>query len=553
MPTRFVLPYADIGAGIQPSSGALLYFYETGTTTLKDTYSDSAATTPNANPVVANSVGVFGDIWLSGTYKVVLRDSTGSTRWEADPILDEVSALKAELIATNGSSLITHTHSAIDYNLAAYLSNRYVVNAADYGVSTSGTGTENQAALQLALNTGLNVKLPEGVIEVDGAGVKFTTTRQVLLGHGYSSAINYTGAGTAIDFDGWAGCAVEDLLVYSATAAVGINIQPNAGSTRFAHWWRLNRVMVVGTTPNWGSTALGSAIEGFSTAGIRVQRSYYGAAYNCEASWVDGSGFLGLNEHNANMYYGCQTRNCNIGVNWGGANASNGSSWIGGAVENSVGTETAGIFVGESDRNNFLGVRMECSYGTHIIVNPPTGIAQENQFIGCIMGGTAASMTLGDATGTSIVRGTFVSGGKMSGALVVNSDCTQTHIEMSGTSASGIAVTDNGYGTIMHLDPTSTGRYYERATTANTSATSVETTIAGGSVEKDYNDSYLNMSFSNLANAFRFENVNAGGTELAIFRMGAYRLWVNPADGKLYLSGATPTSGTDGTVVGAQT
>ena len=88
MTSRFVLPLADVGAGLTPSSGAQLFFYETGTTTPKDTYSDSAGTTPNANPVVANSVGVFPDIFISGTYKVVLKNSDGIQQWAADPITE---------------------------------------------------------------------------------------------------------------------------------------------------------------------------------------------------------------------------------------------------------------------------------------------------------------------------------------------------------------------------------------------------------------------------------------------------------------------------------
>ena len=47
MASRFILPYADVGQGVKPASGAKLYFYDTGTTTLKDTYSDNTLLTPN--------------------------------------------------------------------------------------------------------------------------------------------------------------------------------------------------------------------------------------------------------------------------------------------------------------------------------------------------------------------------------------------------------------------------------------------------------------------------------------------------------------------------
>ena len=55
-------------------SGAQLFFYEVGTSTKKNTYSDSAKTLLNANPVVADSAGRFGDIFMltDAQYKVVL-------------------------------------------------------------------------------------------------------------------------------------------------------------------------------------------------------------------------------------------------------------------------------------------------------------------------------------------------------------------------------------------------------------------------------------------------------------------------------------------------
>ena len=109
MTSRFVLPIADVGAGITPSSGALLYFYETGTTTPKDTYSDSAGTTPNANPVVANSLGQFPDIFINGTYKVVLKNSAGVQSWSADPVSEYL--ILSDLSASNGSLLTTIVNS----------------------------------------------------------------------------------------------------------------------------------------------------------------------------------------------------------------------------------------------------------------------------------------------------------------------------------------------------------------------------------------------------------------------------------------------------------
>jgi|GEM_PF-3777794 len=79
MSSRFIMPFADVGRGITPSSGAKLFFYADDGVTLKDTYSDQLSTpTPNSNPVIADSAGVFGDIYLSGSYKVTLTDNNGT-------------------------------------------------------------------------------------------------------------------------------------------------------------------------------------------------------------------------------------------------------------------------------------------------------------------------------------------------------------------------------------------------------------------------------------------------------------------------------------------
>lgn len=156
MASRFILPYADVGSGILPSSGAKLFFYETGTSTPKDTYTDSAATIPNANPVIADSTGLFGDIWISGTYKVVLKDKNDVQIWEADPIVDTVtsSVIIAPISfdpkdygATAGVDSNTEIQDCYDAANAAggtvYLSGTYrsddSINV--YSLKTTGPGT----------------------------------------------------------------------------------------------------------------------------------------------------------------------------------------------------------------------------------------------------------------------------------------------------------------------------------------------------------------------------------------------------------------------------
>jgi hypothetical protein len=89
MSDRFYAPrfqaFDDNG---DPLPGAKLFFYEAGTTTPAETYSDAARTQPNANPVIADSAGRFGNIFLTSgdAYKAVLKTADDVTVWTADPI-----------------------------------------------------------------------------------------------------------------------------------------------------------------------------------------------------------------------------------------------------------------------------------------------------------------------------------------------------------------------------------------------------------------------------------------------------------------------------------
>lgn len=82
------LKYRAMSSAGVPLSGAKLYFYETGTTTPLATYSDEALTSANANPVVADSYGWFGEIYLKTdqAYRVKLTTSAGVTQWTLDGI-----------------------------------------------------------------------------------------------------------------------------------------------------------------------------------------------------------------------------------------------------------------------------------------------------------------------------------------------------------------------------------------------------------------------------------------------------------------------------------
>ena len=70
-------------------SGGKLRFKTSGSDSLKDTYSNVGLSSANANPVVLDSAGRAPDIFLSGTYRVELLDSSDVMIWQRDPVGDD--------------------------------------------------------------------------------------------------------------------------------------------------------------------------------------------------------------------------------------------------------------------------------------------------------------------------------------------------------------------------------------------------------------------------------------------------------------------------------
>lgn len=86
--------------------GGLVYMYIPATTTPKTTYSDSAGTVPNANPLTLDSLG-SAQIWGSGAYRQIVKDSLGNTIWDADT-LDPSSV---SILTSNNTFTGTNTFS----------------------------------------------------------------------------------------------------------------------------------------------------------------------------------------------------------------------------------------------------------------------------------------------------------------------------------------------------------------------------------------------------------------------------------------------------------
>jgi len=125
--------FSPIGNGVQflnPSSGALLSgglinTYLAGTTTPTSTYTTSAGTTPNANPIVLNANGaVPSEIWLivGINYKFVITDSLSNTVLTLDNLTgidDPILTGSSEWIVQSTPTFIASNQFSVVGNLTS--------------------------------------------------------------------------------------------------------------------------------------------------------------------------------------------------------------------------------------------------------------------------------------------------------------------------------------------------------------------------------------------------------------------------------------------------
>lgn len=177
-----------------PLAGGLVYTYVAGTTTPLATYSDQEIT-PNANPVVLDSNGE-ADIILAAasTYKIVLKDSAGSTQWTVDNVAGTGSGT-----AVSGGWTAFVSHSVTDGQSATNLSGETFTSASYTSVDYSfevirGTTVNASGEFSAQLQNG-TWRIVLGPYRGDIHGVTFTlsgTTTQQLLAALNSGAGNGT-------------------------------------------------------------------------------------------------------------------------------------------------------------------------------------------------------------------------------------------------------------------------------------------------------------------------------------------------------------------------
>lgn len=153
--------------------GAKLFFYENGTTTLQDTFSDAALTTPNTNPVICDGDGRVPPIYMgdSTIYSVTLTDANDVQIAQTDDYNGAIEILSA-LSGNSGAIVINGTTLTVN-TTTGFFANQ---NVADFSAlftnsNASGSGLRIQAGTN-ASQTALLVedRLGNDLLSVNGVG-----------------------------------------------------------------------------------------------------------------------------------------------------------------------------------------------------------------------------------------------------------------------------------------------------------------------------------------------------------------------------------------------
>lgn len=203
MANRLLPPgYQIFDANGDPASGALCYTYEAGTSTPKITYSDGGGTIPNANPIVADSAGRFGNIFADfGDYRIIVQTSAGVTLFTADPVFSSDSA--GTVPGAGFRNLLVNADFSVDQRLATSITDDVYCLDCWYGLAQTGNiGITAQSLQALGIPTNIRLTQPDvgaqriGLAQiVEAANCRYLKNADVVLSgkirHSLAAPIRY--------------------------------------------------------------------------------------------------------------------------------------------------------------------------------------------------------------------------------------------------------------------------------------------------------------------------------------------------------------------------
>ena len=251
---------AFAGAGAQfsdsngePLTGGLIYTYLAGTSTPATTYTNSAGTANNTNPIVLNSAGrTPAEIWLDGgvVYKFILKDSAlvqiGS--YDNIPAINDTTSI-SNIITVAGTNTLTGlaTPALVGYATGAQYS--FIVQNTNTAAVTIDIDTLGVKSITkfgtTALVAGDLIAGAIALIEYDGTRFQLVNAVATVFDNitvdyiKETTTVSATAATGTVNYD----VATQSVLYYTTNASANwtLNIRGSASAT-------LNSLMSTGQT-----------------------------------------------------------------------------------------------------------------------------------------------------------------------------------------------------------------------------------------------------------------------------------------------------------------
>lgn len=270
MSQLFSLPLQQIFSSTpEVLNGAKLFFYESGTSTKLDTYSDEDLTSANSNPVVLDSSGRFPSlIFLQNQkYKVVIAPKTDSDPptspiWTADPVsttdFESVQILKTGSGAPTG--VVAGTAGSAGVIATAYLdytSNIYYVCSTTGDAASAGWTAINASAATPS------VPPPQGYLTL------VTGTPVITSDQASKTTVYYTpDKGNLIPIYNGSSFTPTTFSELSLTL-----VASHVASTIYDIFvWSESGVVTLGTGPAWSVSTAGSGARGTGASTTELTR-----------------------------------------------------------------------------------------------------------------------------------------------------------------------------------------------------------------------------------------------------------------------------------------
>ena len=401
-------------------------------------YWDSALTQPAAQPIrTSNGLplnnGSPSRIYTASGYSILVQDKRGMLVYSAPSAADLISSDLVTFISS-GAGAVTRT---VESKLRDWISVR------DFGAVGNGVANDT-AAFNAALLAHKHVYAPAGTYLL-ASTVSLQQNGNVLFGDGDATVLNYTGSGTAVNFNGKQYCSVEELKITSTTAAVGIDCG------QVAHNFAVKRVHIDGIS--------GGVPTGFTTAGILIDRSFYGLVQHCDVSYC-AVGILGTYECNGNAIVSNSVRQNNRGILINDTTANSEGNYIAGnAIETATVGQVAGIEIAGADSNMIIGNRIEVGATTPGVLLRG-GVAGADRNIVANNNIATGFLRVGNGSGSvfvdhsTIVNNTVNGNDGSNNAILLDSDARYTKVDANRRQLADGVYTISDSGTLNMLSYT---------------------------------------------------------------------------------------------------